>query len=88
MKTTKVKVLDKVITIQTDEDEDYLKKLVNIIEEEVWSVRKNCKAVPADHLLLVAMLNIVDRFIKDRKALENKLRLKIENIIGEIDKVI
>ncbi len=87
MKTYEVKILGQRYKIRSDEDEEYIHRLADFVNEQLLEVQRSSRSVATHNVAILAALNIADELIK-RKSRDQRLKEEVLQKIRRILKLI
>ncbi len=84
MGTYEVNILGQRYKVRSEDDEEYVNKLAEYLDEQLDEVRKNTKIVASQNLAVLAGLNIVDTLFKQKEKdaqFKKDIREKIRKMV-------
>lgn len=84
-KVAELKIFGHKLLIRSDENEEYIRRVEEYLNNKIEEVRENTKAVSSLDVALLAALNITGEVIKTKEMLE-KLGRKSEELALKIDR--
>ena len=84
MGTYEVNILGQRYKVRSEDDEEYVNKLAEYLDEQLDEVRKNTKIVATQNLAVLAGLNIVDTLFKQKEKdaqFKKDIREKIRKMV-------
>ncbi|MBI5682058.1 MAG: cell division protein ZapA [Deltaproteobacteria bacterium] len=82
--SVEVKLLEQRLLVKTDEDEEYTKRVVDLVDNKIHEIRDNARIASKLDVALLTAMNIAGEYIKTRERLE-KLELKADKLSELID---
>ncbi|MEO0086992.1 MAG: cell division protein ZapA [candidate division WOR-3 bacterium] len=86
MNTYRLQFLDQIYEIKSDKNEEYLKRLFNLLEDKVKELKKKFPYLDFSELIFFGSLNLIeelmDNYEKNEKILKERLDLLIEKLVN------
>ncbi len=83
-----IKVFGQIYTVKTDEEEDYIQKVAQYVNEKMAEVTKNTKSVSSLNVAILTALNLADDLVREkgkRLALLEEVERKSKDLTEKIN---
>ena len=83
-----IKVFGQTYTVKTDEEEDYIRKVAQYVNEKMEEVLRKTRSVSTLNVAILTALNIADDLLRERdkrEALVREVEVKSKNLVEQIE---
>jgi len=83
-----IKVFGQTYTVKTDEEEDYIRRVAQHVNEKMEEVLKKTRSVSTLNVAILTALNIADDLLRERdkrEALVKEVQTKSKNLVEQIE---
>ena len=83
-----IKVFGQTYTVKTDEEEDYIRRVAQHVNEKMEEVLRKTRSVSTLNVAILTALNIADDLLRERdkrEALVKEVQIKSRNLVEQIE---
>lgn len=83
-----IKVFGQTYTVKTDEEEEYIQRVAQYVNEKMEEVLKKTRSVSTLNVAILTALNIADDLLREREkreALVKEVEIKSRNLVEKIE---
>ncbi len=83
-----IKIFGQTYTVKTDEEEEYIRRVAQYVNEKMEEVLRKTKSVSTLNVAILTALNIADDLLREkdrREALVKEVEIKSRNLVEQIE---
>jgi cell division protein ZapA len=83
-----IKVFGQTYTVKTDEEEEYIRRVAQHVNEKMEEVLRKTRSVSTLNVAILTALNIADDLLRERdkrEALVKEVQVKSKNLVEQIE---